>query len=253
MTILKEEFTNRLLKVLGKRRKHSWGSALGFTNNRIHRLFKETEPLPSSEELALIGSSENLDLNWLMYGTGQMYRVQNFLEAEELNAAVESSVSRESSKHYLVVCQSKCAFITLERTKLEYKTKLISIQELHCLVGPGSTHLQALLSNIQVTGVEFPTHRFEELEAGELGTYILFGDHRTQGYVGDLESKDIRWLLGNMPLAVEHSEINLVRLINCYKKIQSFGVSTSQSIDENKTAELTWIMYHAENTEQHPL
>ena len=254
MTVSKKDFTNRLLKVLGKRRKHSWGSELGFTNNRIHRLFKETEPLPSSEELALIGEAETLNLNWLMYGTGRMYRVRNYMDAEEFNIAIERLLSKDSTKHYLVVCHSKCALISLDQIISEYKSKSIGIRQIHCLIGPGSSRLQVLLSNvhvIQVIAVEFPTHRFEELEAGELGTYKLFGDFKTQGYLGDLESQEAHWLLGNMPIAVDHNEIDLVSLIDCYNKIQSFKVSTGQALNEIKVAELTWVMYQTEKTEQH--
>ena len=88
MSLTKHAFVGRLREVLGNRKRHVWGVALGFTNNRVHRLFKETEPLPSTEELALIGEAENLNLNWLVYGTGPRYRVQSFLNFNEFNNAV---------------------------------------------------------------------------------------------------------------------------------------------------------------------
>ncbi len=89
MHTAKTAFIERLHEVLGTRKRHVWGVALGFTNNRVHRLFRESEPLPNTEELALIGEAENLNLNWLVYGIGPKYRVTTFQGFTEFNNAVQ--------------------------------------------------------------------------------------------------------------------------------------------------------------------
>jgi hypothetical protein len=51
-----------------------------------------------------------------------------------------------------------------------------------------------------------------------------------------------------MPLAVPHDEIDLVRLMGCYSKIQSLMKNTGQQLNKEKISELTWVMYQAEMT-----
>jgi hypothetical protein len=249
MTVSKKDFTNRLLKVLGKRRKHSWGSELGFTNNRIHRLFKETEPLPSSEELALIGEAENLNLNWLLYAVGPTHRVSTFSEPEEFNIEVEGCLEDDWSTYQLLVNQARCALLASKQISWEYKDKLVNIRKMVCVIGSGSAKLQSIVSQHTISGIEIPTYRFEELELGELGLYTLLGDGRSTGIFDDLDKKDIHWMLGNMPITGIHHEIDLVCLIDCYNKIQSYKKSTGQLLSDVKMAELTWVMYQTEVNE----
>lgn len=250
MDVGKKAFIERLLEVLGNRKRHVWGVGLGFTNNRIHRLFRETEPLPSTEELALIGEAENLNLNWLVSGTGPKYQVQSFLHFNEFNTAVENNLSDKWISIFMVVCQSRCALVTARSKQVLYKNRDVNILQMHCLTGPGSAKLQSIVSASSIQGVEFPIYRFEELEAGEAGTYFLFGDRRTRGYLEDLEKQDVQWLLGNMPLAASHNEIDLICLISCYNKIQSFTKSTGQALNNEKITELTWVMYQTEMVER---
>ena len=251
MTPSKRKFIARLQRILGPRKRHSWGAELGFTNNRIHRLFKESEPLPSTEELALIGEAENLSLNWLVYEIGPMYRVQNYHEASEFNFALENLLPEERSILFLVVNQEKCAIIASKGSTYEYKSKPISIRKIHCLIGPGSSIFQPLLQEYSIVGIELPTDRFKELESGELGTYALFGDRKTQGLLETSEEQNPQLLIGNMPLAIEHLKINLNTLISCYNRIQAFEASIGQTINEKKFAELTWVMYSTEMNKKH--
>ena len=250
MDVVKNAFIERLLEVLGDRKRHVWGVSLGFTNNRIHRLFRETEPLPSTEELALIGEAENLNLNWLVWGTGPKYRVQSFLHFNEFNTAVEDFLEDRWSNIFIVVCQSRCALLTARFKKVLYKNRDVNIRQMNCLIGPGSAKFQSIVSALSIQGVEFPVYRFEELEAGEVGTYFLFGDSRTRGYLEDMEKQDVQWLLGNMPLAASHSEIDLICLIGCYDKMQSLMESTGQLLNNEKICELTWVMYQSEILER---
>ena len=250
MDVVKNSFIERLLDVLGNRKRHVWGVGLGFTNNRIHRLFRETEPLPSTEELALIGESENLNLNWLVYGAGPKYRVQSFLHSNEFNTAVENNLSDKWINVFMVVGQSRCSLLTARSKQVLYKNRDVKIQQINCLTGPGSAKLQSIVSVSSIQGVEFPIYRFEELEAGDLGTYFLFGDSRTRGYLEDMEKQDVHWLLGNMPLAASNNEIDLTCLISCYNKIQSFRESTGQALNDEKITELTWVMYQTEMVER---
>ena len=111
-----------------------------------------------------------------------------------------------------------------------------------CLTGPGSAKLQSIVTTASIRGVEFHTYLFEELEAGDIGSYFLFGDSRTRGYLEDLEEQDVQWLLGNMPLAASFNEIDLICLIDCYNKIQSFMKSTGQLLNTEKIRELIWVM-----------
>ena len=53
-----------------------------------------------------------------------------------------------------------------------------------------------------------------------------------------------------MPLAAPHEEINLVRLMGCYSKIQSLMKNTGQQVNDEKLSELTWVMYQADMMDQ---
>jgi hypothetical protein len=251
MNAYKHEFVERLLKILGDRKRHVWGTELGFTSNRIHRLFIDTEPFPSTEELGLIGEAENLNLNWLVYGIEPKYRVRSFLDLNQFNNAVEGILAERWARIFMAVCQSRCALLTVRLTQFPYKKRTVNVQQAGCLVGPGSTRLQTIVAPLDIQGVEIPTYRFEELEAGEIGAHFLFGDRRIRGYLEDLEKQDVQRLLGNMPIATFQSEIDLICLINCYNKILSFRKSTGQIVNDKKIAELTWIMYQTEMVEQH--
>lgn len=250
MNLSKNAFVERLRGVLGDRKRHVWGVALGFTNNRVHRLFRETESLPSTEELALIGEAENLSLNWLVYGTGPKYRVQSFLNSNEFNTAIEQVLTDRWTSIFIVTCQSRCALLTTRPKLVLYKNRQVNLRQMTCLTGPGSAKLQSIVKAASSRGVEFPIYLFEELEAGELGAYFLFGDGRTRGYLEDLEEQDVQWLLGNMPLAASLNKIDLMCLIGCYHKIESFMKSTGQRLNNEKISELTWVMYQTEMVEQ---
>ena len=243
MQTAKSAFIGRLLEVLGTRKRHVWG-VLGFTNNRVHRLFVESEPLPNTEELALIGEAENLSLNWLVYGIGPKYRITTFQDFTEFNAAVQDVLQEKWEIIYIAVCQSRCALLTSRTKTVQYKNRDVGIHQIKCLTGPGSTKLQSIANLAQY--VEFPTIRFDELEAGDIGSYFLFGDSRTSGYLQDLEKLDADSLLGNMPLAAPHGEIDLACLVNCYNKIHSLMKSRGQQLSKEKIAELTWVMYQTE-------
>lgn len=250
MSLTKHAFVGRLREVLGNRKRHVWGVALGFTNNRVHRLFKETEPLPSTEELALIGEAENLNLNWLVYGTGPRYRVQSFLNFNEFNNAVEHVLEDQWADRFVIASQSRCALLSTRSKQVMYKNRQVNLRQMSCLTGPGSAKLQSIVTTASIRGVEFPTYLFEELEAGDIGSYFLFGDSRTRGYLEDLEEQDVQWLLGNMPLAASSNKIDLMCLIGCYNKIQSFMKSTGQLLNNDKVSELTWVMYQTEMVER---
>jgi hypothetical protein len=246
MTVSKEDFVSKLLTVLGERKRHSWGAALGFTNNRIHRLFKASEPLPSTEELALIGEAENLNLNWLLYAESPMYRVTSYTEQNAFNPAVEEVLDADWGEYCLLVNQAKCALLASKKTAWEYKGKMVNINKMVCIIGPGNARLQTIANQHAIYGVEIPTYRFEELEAGELGSYSLLGDTRTRGLFDDLDRQEVNWILGNMPLASSHQEVDLICLIDCYNKIQSYKQTTGQVLSDVKVAELTWVMYQTE-------
>jgi hypothetical protein len=124
----KKEFVGRLLEVLGSRKRHVWGVALGFTNNRAHRLFVETEPLPNTEELSLIGEAENLNLNWLVYGIGPKYRVTTFQGLAEFNTAAQDVLQENWESIYVVVCQSRCALLTSRTKHVQYKDRDVDIR-----------------------------------------------------------------------------------------------------------------------------
>ncbi len=131
---------------------------------------------------------------------------------------------------------------------MQYKNRDVHIRQIKCLTGPGNADFQSITGIVQF--VEFPTIRFAELEAGEIGTYFLYGDSRTRGYLDDLEKHDAESLLGNMPLSAPYDEIDLACLTDCYNKIQSLMKNTGQQLNIEKISELTWVMYQAEMTGQ---
>ena len=88
------------------------------------------------------------------------------------------------------------------------------------------------------------------MEKGDIGTYFLFGDSRTEGFLEGLEKHDVQSLIGNMPLATPHDEIDLARLMDCYSKIQSLIKNTDQQVNDEKLSELTWVMYQADMMDQ---
>lgn len=145
MQTAKSTFIGRLLEVLGTRKRHVWGVALGFTNNLVHRMFVETEPLPNTEELAIIGEAENLNLNWLVYGIGPKYRITTFQDFTEFNTAVQDVVQEKWEIIYIAVCQSRCALLTSRTMPVQYKNRDVEIQQIRCLTGPGSTTMQIAL------------------------------------------------------------------------------------------------------------
>ena len=242
MQTAKSTFIGRLLEVLGTRKRHVWGVALGFTNNRVHRLFVESESLPNTEELALIGEAENLNLNWLVYGIGPKYLVNTFRGFAEFNAAVQDVLQEDWANIYIIVCKSRCALLTSRTKNLQYKNRDVDIRQIRCLIGPGSANLQSIVAH----GVEFPSIQFDELERGDIGTYFLFGDSRTEGFLEGLGKHDVQNLIGNMPLAVPHDDIDLARLMSCYNKIQSLMKNTGQQVNDEKLSELVWVMYQTE-------
>ncbi|MBQ75338.1 MAG: hypothetical protein CMQ20_10010 [Gammaproteobacteria bacterium] len=197
-----------------------------------------------------MGEAENLNLNWLVYGTGPRHRVLSFINPGEFNTGIENILKESWSRAFIVICQSRCALMTERQKQVKYKNRDVSFRQTGCLLGPGNAKLQSIVRAGSIQCVEFPTFRFEELEAGELGSYFLFGNSQVRGYLEELEARDSNWLLGDMPFAGSHSEIDLACLINCYNKIESLKRNTGQVLNKEKTAELTWVMYQTEMVEQ---
>ncbi len=179
-----------------------------------------------------------------MYGVGPKYLVNTFRGFTKFNAAVQEVLQEDWASIYIIVCKSRCALLTSRTRNLQYKNRDVDIRQIRCLIGPGSANLQSIASIAH--GVEFPSIQFDELEEGDLGTYFLFGDGRTEGFLEGLEKHDVQNLIGNMPLVAPHDDIDLVRLMDCYSKIQSLMKNTGQQVNDEKLSELTWVMYQAD-------
>ncbi len=251
----KNNFLERLSLVLGsKRKRHAWGRSLGFTDNRVHRLFKSTEQFPSTEELAIIGVAENLNLNWLVYGLGSPYRVQVFQQSDRLNEAITQLLREKWDRTYLIVSRPRFALYTWRSQIMRYKGRNVSVKLTDCLIGSADARLRKMVGqSTEIQGLEIPTYIFEQLEDGELGTHYLLGDKKSYGYLEELEPKEVQSLLSNLPLIEAQSRTDLACLVDCYGKIKTFQDTTGQQLSAEKITELTWVLYQTEISGQTPL
>ena len=76
-------FLERMLFLVGGRKQHSWGLAIGLTRGMVDGVFRRGQ-LPSAEALAIIASAERVNLTWLLTGEGPPYLVLPLPELQDL-------------------------------------------------------------------------------------------------------------------------------------------------------------------------
>lgn len=89
-----EGFNERLWFVLGDRKKHHFGPALGWTDALTGRIFAGAQ-LPSAAYLAALTRFERVNLSWLLVGEGPPYLVLPLPQPQDL-------VVDESANYYLL-------------------------------------------------------------------------------------------------------------------------------------------------------
>ena len=72
-----------MLFLVGGRKQHSWGLAIGLTRGMVDGVFRRGQ-LPSAEALAIIASAERVNLTWLLTGEGPPYLVLPLPELQDL-------------------------------------------------------------------------------------------------------------------------------------------------------------------------
>jgi len=94
-----QTFLGRINFILGGRKKHPWGTPLGFKNTRITEIFKGR--IPGADGLEIIHRAEGVCSDWLVAGTGAPYCVQHW--ADERAASWVAQEAAAGMRFWLAV------------------------------------------------------------------------------------------------------------------------------------------------------
>ncbi|EJL6714163.1 transcriptional regulator [Vibrio cholerae] len=169
-------FVERLNLVLGDRKQTPWGKSLGFTGGSISSIFGGR--IPGPEILNIIRRVENVNLNWLLSGSGSPYSVDYIQSAERLADTVDQLLMDEDWKVYVCNLGARTVLVLSLPGQYESKDKWYDYTICQVLVGPGSEELASVLkasfSEREIYLAEMLAGDvLDQIAEGLLGTYSL--------------------------------------------------------------------------------
>lgn len=173
-----KDFLYRLKNILGNRKKHPWGDAVGLKATRVNAIFNGR--MPQVDALERIVRAEHVSLDWLLWGTGNPFRyrasgIHNDPEsAQLLIKLLETKSTNPWAIHLVELKQGPMACLVLlrpETVKYEDATARFVDMEVIPVVGPAV--LQALEGHpVQRSIVDMEV--FNEIARGRVGAAALF-------------------------------------------------------------------------------
>ncbi len=185
-----DNFLDRMKFVLGDRRKHPWGQALGIRGTRITEMFRGR--IPTADALAIIHWAEGVSTDWLLTGDGAPFCVRHLTDQEGVALLREQDGNRQYHYHLLVTEPLRIPALALVRpgesqpidpdSVARYPATILVAQ-----VGRAMMRELAGVDQLYLTSLEAQV--MEQLRAGNLGPYQLrqvFLPHGRRAEAADL-------------------------------------------------------------------
>lgn len=162
-------FLSRINKILGKRKKHPWGRAIGLKTNRITDIF--LGKIPSPDALIRIHTADKVSLTWLLTGVGAPYSyMAGCNQSDEINTEILKDLLSEGEWVPFVIYhqgdQGVSLAITRPRT-IQYDDATASFIDVE-MMQAGPMVLEALPSR-QATWLYCDNETYADLVSGEIG------------------------------------------------------------------------------------
>jgi len=166
-----KDFLERINFILGGRKKHPWGHALGIRSTRVTRMF--LGQVPTADALEIIHRAEGVSIDWLLTGDAAPFCVQHLTDQ---NGVALLRQQNGAERYHLLTTPELTRIPALVLTRPEQRsiarnavtryTATILVAE----IGPAM--LQELATDrLYLTTIDEPT--LERLKAGKLGPYEL--------------------------------------------------------------------------------
>ncbi len=174
--------SNRLKDVLGGRKATPWGKKMGLNATTISGIFSGKQP--GAEILRCIAKTENLSVTWLLEGKGAPYLVDACPSAEVFADRVAAHIEDQIwNEVHLLNAPNGLTVIFCGPAQYDYKGTSVQYQTVEIVTGPVS---EALIEHLEQSPL--PTWKYslqegsaEQIASGQVGTFGLFGDGRSEG------------------------------------------------------------------------
>ncbi|WDE06288.1 hypothetical protein SG34_005015 [Thalassomonas viridans] len=174
--------------MLANRKIYTWGKALGVSSGAVDKLLKGA--VPGIDIQLSMQHKENCNLTFLNTGKGKPFNVNNFSSSRGMIDHMAELLINAPWNIYIVRADSLLTLVFQQPGQYEYKTKLIDHDVCEVLVGQYTETVHKYLSTkLEFNKVYFPRLSevvVEQITEGYLGTYALFGDAKTSGYLNHL-------------------------------------------------------------------
>jgi hypothetical protein len=176
-----QSLPDRITHLLGDRKIHPWGKAIGISKGSLESIMKNGG-MPGADTLTAIRRSENVNLTWLLEGKGAPYSV-NTCSTDQAAAELLDTLTHDESWEVTLVSDGACAVLVLSQPgAYAIKDREVEYTIVEVIAGAIGQKTIATLRNNWVHGigvlkmfyVTVDTATLEKIERGEVGTYRLF-------------------------------------------------------------------------------
>lgn len=174
-----KDFLYRLKNILGKRKKHPWGDAVGLKATRVNAIFNGR--MPQVDALERIARAEHVSLDWLLLGTGNPYRYRaTGITTDEERAKLLDEILRADDRpwdiHLVELKNSPYACLVLARQEaVQYEDATARFLDLEVFPEAGPVMLSQL-KNYRVLRSTVDAKTFNNIARGRVGASNIFPD-----------------------------------------------------------------------------
>ncbi|WP_133512666.1 hypothetical protein [Candidatus Thiosymbion oneisti] len=205
-----KDFLERINFILGGRKKHPWGQALGIRGTRITQMF--LGQVPTADALEIIHRAEGVSIDWLLTGDAVPFCVRHLTDQDGVTLLRKQN--GDEQYHLLTTSElTRIPALVLTRSERRPIARNAVTQYIATILVAEVGHAmmqEMAMDRLHLTAIGEP--ELERLQAGKLGPYELrqtFLPHSRRAEAADLHR--ITELLGRQgPAELSHQESALL-------------------------------------------